>query len=336
MREPARVSVVTPFFNLEKFLAETIDGVLAQTYPRWELLLVDDGSTDSSRAIAQRYAERYPERIRYLAHEHRANRGTSASRNLALRHATGEYIAFLDGDDAWLPHKLEEQVAMLDAMPEAGALYGRSLWWYSWTGAMSDRRRDRPQPLGVRPDRLLPPPLLLTRALLDRAAFPCTSSVIVRRRVVEVTGGFEEEFPRLYDDQAFFAKVLLATPIYVAGNCWDLYRQHPQSTMVAEARAGDFHPELPHRGRYIFLQWLERYLVGRGLQGTEVWQALQRQLWLYRHPRLQLALVRLRLLPDHTRRLFWEAGFPLAVRIGQRVLPKAWREWLWARLSRWL
>jgi glycosyltransferase involved in cell wall biosynthesis len=149
MSRRARVSVVMPFFNLESFLAESIESVLAQTCQDWQLLLIDDGSTDASGSIAKSYAEQYPDRIQYLAHENGVNRGASASRNLGLRHATGDYVALLDGDDIWLPRKLEEQVALLDSMPEAGALYGRTLLWYSWTGASTDRRRDRLQPLGV-------------------------------------------------------------------------------------------------------------------------------------------------------------------------------------------
>lgn len=336
MNEPARVSVVMPFVNLEMFLGESIESVLAQTYPHWELLLIDDGSTDSSGDIARGYTDRHPDRIRYLTHEPRANLGASAARNLGIRHATGEYIALLDGDDVWLPHKLEQQVAMLDAMPEAGALYGRTLWWYSWTGAFADRRRDRTQPLGVRPDTLLPPPMLLSRVLRDRAPFPCTCSIIMRRGAVEATGGFEEEFRRVYTDQAFYAKLLLGTPIYVADACWDRYRQHPGSSMFVATDAGEIHPELPHPARYTFLEWLEGYLRSRGQEGTEVWQALQYQLWLYRHPRLHHSLKRLQVLPDRIRRVFWEAGVPHAFAIGRRVLPKPLREWLWARLSRWL
>ena len=333
MSAAPRVSVVMPFIDLEAFLAESIDSVIAQTYPDWELLLIDDGSKDASGAIARSYAARFPERIRYLSHEGGANLGASVSRNLGIRHARGEYIALLDGDDVWLPHKLAEQVAMLDAMPEAGALYGRTLWWYSWTGALADRKRDRTQPLGVRPDSLLPPPLLLVRALRDRAPLPCTCSIIMRRQVVEATGGFEPEFRRVYTDQAFYAKLLLATPIYVSGRCWDRYRQHPRSSIFVATAAGEVHPELPHPARYVFLEWLERYLDRHGLRDTEVWRALQHQLWLYRHPALHRTLKQMQSVPDRMKRAFWEVGVSGAFRIGRRVLPAALRERLWARLG---
>src|SRR5437763_4919692 len=82
------------FLNAERFLDEAIGSVFAQTYREWELLLVDDGSTDKSRNIAEHYAEQYPDKVRCLEHEGRQNRGMSASRNLGIAHAKGEYIAF--------------------------------------------------------------------------------------------------------------------------------------------------------------------------------------------------------------------------------------------------
>src|SRR5438874_2256824 len=79
------VSVVLIFFNAVKFLDEAIQSVYAQDYQHWELLIVDDGSTDASSQIARRYAESYPEKIRYLEHAQHENRGMSASRNLGIR-----------------------------------------------------------------------------------------------------------------------------------------------------------------------------------------------------------------------------------------------------------
>jgi glycosyltransferase involved in cell wall biosynthesis len=88
--------------------------VLAQTYDSWELMLVDDGSADGSTDIALRYAKQYPKKVRYFEHDGHQNRGASASRNLGISHAKGHYVAFLDADDVWLPHKLEQQVAVID------------------------------------------------------------------------------------------------------------------------------------------------------------------------------------------------------------------------------
>jgi len=111
------VSVVIIFLNERRFMEEAIQSVFEQTYNDWELILVDDGSNDRSSDIARGYASRYPERIRYLEHPEHENRGMSASRNLGLEHGRGEFVALLDADDVWLPHKLERQVEVLAQHP---------------------------------------------------------------------------------------------------------------------------------------------------------------------------------------------------------------------------
>src|SRR3712207_4310946 len=108
------VSCIVTFLNAEEFLGEAVESVFAQTHENLELLLVDDGSTDGSTKIARRYAERVPEKVRYLEHEGHENKGAAASRNLGMGEARGEYIALLDSDDVWLGGKLEEQVALLE------------------------------------------------------------------------------------------------------------------------------------------------------------------------------------------------------------------------------
>ena len=109
------VSIIVPIYNAERFLAEAIDSVLAQTYTDWELLLIDDGSTDRSTEIAQQYAASNPERIHFLEHSGRRNFGVCSSRNLGIGRSRGEYIALLDADDVWLPSKLAEQIALMKA-----------------------------------------------------------------------------------------------------------------------------------------------------------------------------------------------------------------------------
>src|SRR5262245_28935708 len=111
------VSVVIIFLNAEKFLQEAIASVLTQTYPNWELILVNEGSVDASIDIAMSHARSRPKKIRYFTHEGRVNLGMSASRNLGIENARGTYIAFLDADDVWMPAKLEEQVAILENEP---------------------------------------------------------------------------------------------------------------------------------------------------------------------------------------------------------------------------
>jgi glycosyltransferase involved in cell wall biosynthesis len=118
------VSVVVAFYNAEPFLAEAIESVVAQCSADWELLLVDDGSTDRSPAIAHGF-ERADRRMSYVTAAS-TNRGTAATRNIGLRLARGELIAPLDGDDVWFPEKLEEQVTLLTAKPEGALLFGQT------------------------------------------------------------------------------------------------------------------------------------------------------------------------------------------------------------------
>src|SRR5919199_4729628 len=102
MSSKPSISVIIIFLNEEKFIQEAIESVFAQTYDRWELLLVDDGSTDDSTRIALQYAAQFPDKVRYLEHPDHLNRGASASRNLGISHANGDILAFLDSDDVWL------------------------------------------------------------------------------------------------------------------------------------------------------------------------------------------------------------------------------------------
>jgi len=107
-----KISIVTPAFNAEQFIAETMDSVLAQTYPVWELLIVlDVKSTDTTKKIVQTYATR-DARIRLI--EHPQADDVSSNRNLGIKAAQGDYIAFLDSDDKWHPRKLELQLEFME------------------------------------------------------------------------------------------------------------------------------------------------------------------------------------------------------------------------------
>jgi glycosyltransferase involved in cell wall biosynthesis len=224
MNATPQVSVIIIFLNAEAFLAEAIDSVLAQTYSDWELLLVDDGSTDRSTAIAKEYRDRYPEQVRYFEHESHSNRGKSTSRNLGLENARGCYITFLDADDVFLSEKLERQVALLKANPDAGMVYGRTQYWYSWTGRPKDQKRDFVSHLGIQAQRLFPPPLLMSRFLQNGGMVPCLCVLLVRREVIAELGGFEESIQHLYEDQVFIAKVCMAMPVFVEDGVGERYR----------------------------------------------------------------------------------------------------------------
>ena len=259
------VSCIIIFLNEEKFLAESIESVLTQTYPNWELLLVDDGSSDSSAAIAQSYCEKDPQRIRYLTHEGGINRGMSASRNLGLRESRGPIIALLDADDTWVPEKLEHQVALFKQYPEAVMVCGATLYWHSWQADQpsedalvfigDDSPDGRPRS-SIGQDRLYPPMELLKRLYpLGGGVSPSTSCITFKRDLVIVVGGFDESFPGLFEDQVFMVKAYAAGPIYISSHCVNFYRQHDESCCYVMTSTGQ------SRGlRRRFLVWLKNYL----------------------------------------------------------------------------
>lgn len=107
----ALVSIITPLYNSQAYIADTINSVLKQTYSNWELLLVDDCSTDDTIKIVKHYANKYNS-IKLLKNE--VNSGAAISRNKGIFEAKGDYIAFLDADDLWKPEKLEKQIAFME------------------------------------------------------------------------------------------------------------------------------------------------------------------------------------------------------------------------------
>jgi glycosyltransferase involved in cell wall biosynthesis len=252
-----RVSVITIFLDEERFLSEAIESVRCQTFQDWELLLVDDGSTDRSGDVARAFAEADPTRVRCLRHPGGTNRGMSASRNLGIGAARGELVAFLDGDDTWLPEKLADQVAVFDRERRVSLVYGRTLIWNRWESGST--LPDFCYPLGVEPDRLYEPPRLFNVLMRNRAQTPTTCNAVVRRSLIDRVGGFVEEFRGLFEDQVFFAKALLAAPAWVDGRTWARYRQHAGS---CTGGPGGWTDEL--RSRLRFLAWVRDHLDERG------------------------------------------------------------------------
>ena len=274
-----KVSVITTFLNADRFIQEAIGSLFAQTYKHWELLLVDDGSTDKSTTIAQRCAHDHPGVVRYLEHEGHRNRGISASRNLGISHARGEYISFLDADDVWFPHKLEQQVAILDSQPDAALVGGRTQWWYSWTGNPKDIQRDFTQQFDIPLDTLVEPPTMLILFLRNEWAALC--DLLVRRAVVDAVEGFDDAFRGSFDDHVFRAKVFLKWPVFVSSACWYRYRQHPDSC-CSISRATGRHFAV----RQTFLTWLEAYMSEQEIDDAKVRRFVHKRLWPSRHPRL--------------------------------------------------
>lgn len=210
------VSVVMPAYNCAAYIAEALESVLGQTLPPHEVIVVDDGSTDNTRAALEPYATR----IRYL---HQANQGASAARNSALAVASGELIAFLDADDVWLPEKLQRQVQAMVAMPECGLVYtdGRAM---GIPGApvdtlISPRSRAWIDQHGTTTPQLaygdLSPVLWLENCICS------SSSVMVRRRCMEEVGGFDTTL-RIAEDYDAWLQIGLRHPLAMVDR--DLFR----------------------------------------------------------------------------------------------------------------
>ena len=224
------VSVTINFLNSERYLKESIESVFSQTFKDWELLLVDDGSADKSTEIALLYVNEYPDKVHYFTHEGFENRGAAASRNLGMRHACGEFVAFLDSDDVWHPNKLEEQVFVLRAYPQAAMVYGPGYFFYDAKGG--GKQHDFMQPLGINGTRVIEPPSLFFAFIQNFNITPSPSGILLRHEPIKHLDGFVEDFRGIYqvvDDQVFYAKVTLHYPVYVDTRCWYHYRLHSDS-----------------------------------------------------------------------------------------------------------
>jgi glycosyltransferase involved in cell wall biosynthesis len=289
-----RVSCIIIFLDEERFLGEAIDSVLAQTVSDWELILVDDGSTDRSEQVARSYVAAHPQRVRYITHPGRENRGMSAARNLGLRHARGEYIAFLDGDDIWLPDKLAHQLSLFERHPQAGMVCGATLYWHS--SEVGSGRPDELVPVGALPGGgisvpqnalIHPPKLFRTLYPLGRGASPSSSGLMVTGALMDQIGGFVDRFTGLYEDQAFKIKVYLTAPVFVSSKTYDHYRQHSESSVATGDATG-----ARERKRFDYLLWLQEY-VRQHRPGDRVARLqLSRALLRFRYPRLRRLWVR--------------------------------------------
>lgn len=273
------VSVSIPFYNCRLHMAEAIESVLAQTRQNWELFLIDDGSTDGGTEIARGYAARFPEKIRYLEHRAHANRGLACTRNLGVSASRGEYLAFLDSDDVWLPNKLEQQVSAMEAHPEAGLCYGPNENWYSWD-AYSEAA-DHVAPVAPAERLYLPPVLFVNNYPLGTYGSPCPSALMVRRSAFDLVGGFVEAFnPATFqfnEDIAFLSKLYLHVPVYVSGSCSVRYRCRPDSMWFSVS--GTMREE---DGRRFLFHWLHGYLQNQAVTDPAVWKAFKRKGWMYR------------------------------------------------------
>lgn len=188
-----RISVIIPTYNCGKFIGQTLESVFAQTYRDYEVIVVDDGSTDKTCDVIDYWAKR-------IIYFEQSNRGPSAARNLAVLHATGEFLAYLDADDQWFPYKLERQIAYFDAHPECGLVHsdvtvideGNKIIYHSF-----DQEKSRPILQGNCVNKLL------------RHSCIHMPSVMERHTCFNEVGSFEERI-RYAEDYLHWLRLVLA------------------------------------------------------------------------------------------------------------------------------
>lgn len=213
------VSVVIPAFNASRYIGETVATVLAQTVAALEVIVVDDGSADSTAAIVRAITD---DRVRLLS---RSNGGVSAARNAGIREARAQrFVAFLDADDCWDAEKLERQIAFLDQHPSCVAT-GCLMRYVSSSGRVLGRSGHVVTPA----DR---------RAMAQAELFPFPiSSFLVRRDVLETVGGFDESLGRPSggaEDLDLLARLAQAGEVACVPSILGSYRIHPGSAMARD------------------------------------------------------------------------------------------------------
>ena len=169
------VTVIIPTYNRARLVGEAIDSVLAQEWAGLQIVVADDGSTDDTREVVSRYGDK-------LEYFFQPNAGQAAARNRALERARGEFIAFLDSDDLWLPHKLRTEIAVFERLPEAVAVFSDSEHWQKGELVLPSRfAKTRVRTPNGEPDYLSPhPPVWVNMSLVS------TCCMTLRREVCEI------------------------------------------------------------------------------------------------------------------------------------------------------
>jgi glycosyltransferase involved in cell wall biosynthesis len=210
------ISVIVPAWNAEATIRDTITSVLHQTMGDFELLVIDDGSTDRTLAVLDGISDQRLHRVSF------ANAGLAAARNRGIEHSRGEFLSFIDADDLWTPDKLEAQLAALRSRPDAGLAY-------SWTAFIDDTGRYlfAKEPQHFEGD--------VYADLLRDCFIASGSNVLMRRRCVESVGSFDARFPGV-EDWDYWLRMAARWPFAVVPRYQILYRMSTAS-MSSDVRA---------------------------------------------------------------------------------------------------
>jgi glycosyltransferase involved in cell wall biosynthesis len=237
-----------------------VHSVQCQTESAWELLLVDDGSTDRSAVIADELAAADPERIRVLRHDGGVNRGLVASRNLAIAEARGEFLCLLDADDRWEPDKVERQLAALRSRPEVVMMCGPS-----WHAPEGDRNRATAVAVCRNAPRVLRTAQFARMRMRGKLTTPPPSDPMYRTAAIRQAGGVPEG-PMFLEDQRLLVAVSLIGEIFVDDRPLTTYTVRDDS-MTGNSRADGMALVGVHQ---LFERWVVEHCRGRGWRGASV------------------------------------------------------------------
>ena len=255
-----RVSVIIPTYNRADFIAYAIDSVLAQTLQDFEIIVADDGSTDET----DRVLESYGDRVRYVRLDHSGLPATV--RNAALQLAQGDYVAFLDSDDGWLPHKIEQQVRILDDNPNVGLVHSNAL--------VLEVGQDKPSRLYFEDEKRRNGKVL--RDLLQDN-FVITSTAIVRRSLLKQAGSFDENrLLRAIEDYDLWLRIAALSEFYYVPEALAIYRDNSTSIRTQQTRVAYW------QGLLLILERLKTFLKNSGYHDAIAEQLIVDLAYTYR------------------------------------------------------
>jgi len=218
MSDKPTVSICICSYNHARYLPQTIDSVLTQTYQDFELIIVDDGSKDNSHEVLSDYQQRYPDKIRYVWHADHANRGISVSCNLAVSLAQGRLFAWLGSDDYWFPDKLAKQVRFFEQHPEVGMLH---------TSALTLDANGTLFPVSNVHDSIDPQPL----ATIVISNPVVASTAMMPTRLFDELGAFDENL--VFSDWELWIRIAARYPIGFLAEPSCAYRVHGQNVSIS-------------------------------------------------------------------------------------------------------
>jgi len=223
------VSVIVPTYNYGRFLPDALESIRKQTYPDWECIVVDDGSTDDTLTVVSAAAAN-DGRVRYVS---QANKGPNAARNRGIVESVGDYIQFLDADDLLPPTKLQAQVHAMETDPSIGIIYSDARFFRDSATDLLPHRVPGPRPTTTTDTGLLDP---LLRALVEYDNIMVVEGPLIRRSAITAVGPFEESLLR-GEDWQYWLRCALAGVRFVADTDEERavrVRLHPDSAMRNE------------------------------------------------------------------------------------------------------